>query len=241
VNEMKILLLVASGLLIASGCGDSASDSVTADGGSATDCPSTSPTDKTACALPPGTRCNYGCEAGGPSIATCTGAAWSVAQLEIACEAPDTGAVTVGDAATGCRADGDCPAMEYCSSNQPGGIVYCSTKVNDVACTVDDDCSDAGTTSICENYLCPSGTGRSCFPGCTDAQCGPTDQTGLVCAASGRCQAKSCQGAPDCPTNFDCNAGYCQRRTCTSDATCQGYCVTGKCGSALGTCERPRG
>jgi hypothetical protein len=132
--------------------------------------------------------------------------------------------------------------MKYCASNQPGGITYCSTKVNEIRCNVDNDCAEAGPESlICENYICPSGMGRSCFAGCTDAQCGPTDQTGLVCAANHRCQAKSCQQPTDCPTNFDCNTGFCQRRACTSDAVCQGYCVNKKCASALGTCELPRG
>jgi hypothetical protein len=105
-----------------------------------------------------------------------------VAQLEIPCQAPDTGVTTPGDASAGCRSDKDCPSMQYCATNQGGGITYCSTKINEVKCSVDDDCVDAGAGTICENYLCPSGMGRSCFPGCTDAQCGPTDQTGLVCA-----------------------------------------------------------
>jgi hypothetical protein len=179
---------------------------------------------------------------------------WSVAQLEIACQPPigaggsagtggaGGGAGAANDAGTGCRADTDCPAMKYCASNQPGGITYCSTKVNEIRCNVDNDCAEAGPESlICENYICPSGMGRSCFAGCTDAQCGPTDQTGLVCAANHRCQAKSCQQPTDCPTNFDCNAGFCQRRACTSDAMCQGYCVNKKCANALGTCELPRG
>ena len=220
------------------GCGTSSTTSAAPDGGTRgpnpAGCPATAPADTAACDLLGATTCHYGCAEGGPADATCTSGRWSVSALTIACDS--------ADAASGCRSDGDCRApQEYCATSTPGGIAHCGGTTA-TTCEVDGDCADAGYPSfICESYLCPAGTGQACFPACTEAACGPTDETGLVCASDGRCRSKSCQAPSDCPTNFDCDAHQCRRRTCTTDAACQGYCVNGSCASALGTCELPQG
>ncbi len=233
--------LVLGALLLAAapGCGSSSSSTAGdagGEGGNPADCPVGLPSAGSPCVLASSTNCNYGCGQGGPAEASCQNGAWRVFYSEMSCPAST-------EAGAGCRSDTECPSSEYCAATFPGGITYCATS-GTPKCSVDADCADAGPGGagyICENYLCPSGTGRGCFAPCSDATCGPTAKTGLVCGASGRCEAKTCQGGGDCPTNFDCTAGRCQRRACTSDATCQGFCVDKLCTDALGTCEQPRG
>jgi len=235
---MRRNLFWALGLAIAlaAGCSNSSSNGVAQDAGpNPVGCPATAPAGKTSCALTQGARCNYSCSNGGPSVATCDGGAWSISLLAVACT--DQGR---GD---GCRKDQDCQGpSEYCATVEVGGIMYCGTP-SDMLCSSDSECADAGSGGfVCEETTCPSGAfaGKACFPGCTDASCGPSEETGLVCGTRHRCEPKACAKPSDCPQNFDCTAQACRRRTCSADSECTGYCVNGQCRDALGKCEQPR-
>lgn len=105
------------------------------------------------------------------------------------------------------------------------------------SCTTDAACDPAGTARICELILCSCIDQRECVPGCAGAApCGD----GLVCdVPTSRCVPLTCGAAAPCPDNFDCAAGSCTRRACTSDAQCDGFCVDGACFDALGTCMPP--
>jgi hypothetical protein len=120
-----------------------------------------------------------------------------------------------------------------------------------MTCDSDDECVRLNRPGyIClHGRLCsPSveATGRleemtSCEPGCTLGPC----LTGETCQPDARCRPTDCQGDSDCPPNFGCRpagdggARVCQRRTCTGDAQCQGFCVKGQCFPTAGKCWPP--
>lgn len=113
-----------------------------------------------------------------------------------------------------CAQDSDCPAERpYCQGSY--GVSSC------VACR---------TTADCQSGVCSNGA-------CTPA-CGPSQPCGsaLQCSAELRCEALSCQSDAACPANFACTGGHCARRACTSDAVCEGNCLSGACYDSLGTC-----
>lgn len=60
-----------------------------------------------------------------------------------------------------------------------------------------------------------------------------------ACAASQRCEARTCASDAECTMpNAACNSGHCQRRPCSADTECSagGRCVNGRCYEALGQC-----
>jgi hypothetical protein len=133
-----------------------------------------------------------------------------------------------------CRGDADCAAAEeYCAVAGPeycGGAGCLLT-----TCTTDADCQAEGL-SVCELVACCGGT--ACVPGC-DAQT-PCPE-GQSCTADNHCVAQSC-ASEACPGNFNCGTGseqICIRRTCSSDADCDGYCVLGNCHATPGACDLP--
>lgn len=151
-----------------------------------------------------------------------------------------TGGAAGGGAGSACRSDADCngPGSFYCAP--PGASVGCGICPSPgifPSCSSDADCNPDGGTEICEapcGGVCPN---KTCAPGCVnDTPCAE----GTHCGATHRCEALSCSSSAGCPLNFDCSDSHCQRRACQSDATCQGYCVTGYCYGQMGECTQPR-
>ena len=105
---------------------------------------------------------------------------------------------------TACAVDAQCPnERPHCQLNY--GLAKC------VACI---------TTAECVTGVCAEG---SCTPGCgADKPCGAT----LECGPELRCGPLSCSDDSVCPVNMACNAGHCARKACSSDAMCQGACVS---------------
>jgi hypothetical protein len=135
-----------------------------------------------------------------------------------------------------CRGNADCD-YRHPSCVSPAAGPACSICLDPtVPCTTDGECQGDGGELICEVVACPCSPGaRGCIPGCADAsECHP----GQACAAY-HCVSISCQSDADCPTDFECNNGTCERKTCTTDAICSGYCVNGWCYSTPGTCQSP--
>ncbi|MDF1564031.1 MAG: hypothetical protein P1V51_13365 [Deltaproteobacteria bacterium] len=156
--------------------------------------------------------------------------------------------------------DYDCPQPECCGAtadcsnagapcSPPGSVPSCG--ICDDApgdCTSDAEC---GYFEICEPVRCSCSGARACVPGCRDPGdgCSPTDPcSGLVLCPTGwscdarehpHCVATSCAAAPDCPPDFDCSAGACERRHCQLDLDCEGVCVEGRCYASYGRCELP--
>jgi hypothetical protein len=133
-----------------------------------------------------------------------------------------------------CRENADCNDI-HDTCVPPGGLGPCGICLwVPSPCTSDLDCQGDGAFSICEfavGCVCPIGT-KTCSPGCSaSSDCGP----GEACVGR-HCVQASCQNDADCPTDFSCTSGRCSRKACTTDADCSGYCVTGACDSAPGTC-----
>ncbi len=155
-----------------------------------------------------------------------------------------TSTVSGGGAAGGGSAAGQCRTMSDCTGTMsseecvpPGGFPGCGICFNPMpACTADADCASQGPDSICALPLCSCMGLMACVAGCTSsAACA----VGETCASSHHCEPTACASDGDCPTNFGCTSSQCQRKTCTSDAACAGYCVEGSCYDALGTCTLP--
>ncbi|MEO8901272.1 MAG: hypothetical protein ABI488_06185 [Polyangiaceae bacterium] len=165
--------------------------------------------------------------------------------------APVVASVCSDGNCTACAQNSDCPtSAPVCESSQtafnPANPVQPMSYRACTVCAADTDCpndrphcqgSDAGTacvacrtTSDCADGVC---SGGACVPGCGPAQaCGQA----MECTPQHRCEALSCQVDADCLKNQACTAGHCARRTCASDAACDGNCVNGSCFEALGTC-----
>lgn len=144
-----------------------------------------------------------------------------------------------GLAAGQCRDDADCPgASEYCvPPGTAAGCGICFTP--ETPCTSDDECTSAGAHYVCEVPPCScDGTTKECRPGCqSEADC-PAPQ---ICGTDHRCAGLPCDPTSPCPANFVCSnlTSTCERRACTSDVECQGFCVLAQCYDELGTCELP--
>jgi hypothetical protein len=134
-----------------------------------------------------------------------------------------------------CRWDRDC--QRYGTCVPPGGDTPCGICLEITPCSSDSECQADGGTTVCgpsRSCTCPLGS-KACIPTCTDsAAC----KEGEICS-SGHCIETPCQRDTDCPVDFQCTAGSCGRNGCATDADCNGYCVTGECYSAPGTCYGP--
>lgn len=144
--------------------------------------------------------------------------------------------VCPGGDPTCCRADADCP--DFCLS--PADPPLCGN-CQDVPdeCDADTDCqaTAAGAPLICEPIRCACAPADRCVPGCTDdTTCGDAETCDL---ATGRCRPLACSPSAPCPPDFDCTATGCTRRPCTTDLTCDSFCVEGACRPDLGICALP--
>jgi hypothetical protein len=62
----------------------------------------------------------------------------------------------------------------------------------------------------------------------------------MRCGLDGHCQPEPCSAAGTCPgAEFDCIAGSCVRRACSSDGECgsERVCVQHACYDTLGYCQ----
>jgi hypothetical protein len=134
-----------------------------------------------------------------------------------------------------CRADADCPEQDFDECVPPGASPGCGVcDPSPSTCLGDIDCATMGSAWICETVGCVCMGQTRCVQGCaSDPDC----PVGETCGATHRCAPASCSTTSDCPANFTCSASSCQRIPCTTDATCQGYCVKGNCYATPGTCE----
>ncbi len=167
-------------------------------------------------------------------------------------DAAESDSRVAGEAATAgvltCHATSDCRAGQVCA--WPGvslgcpGSRACDLRGADGAaldpkgipgCLGDTECAEAGAGSICvAPDPCSCYVNPICVVGCANsAQC----DAGEICSAH-RCVATPCQTAGDCPNNFVCS-GSCARKTCTTDANCNGYCLGGACYDQIGHCTYP--
>lgn len=141
--------------------------------------------------------------------------------------------VTCGAAATCCGLIDNCEDDTTCAA--PGAPPPCGPCIADPGdCTQDSTCA-AG--DICEPIHCQCSGESACVPGCTAGSC--PDGESCDMAQHPRCVASTCSGASPCPADFDCEDGSCQRRVCTTDVTCDGFCVLGLCYSGRGECRPP--
>jgi hypothetical protein len=135
---------------------------------------------------------------------------------------------------TCCESQGDC-AGGFCTP--PETTPSCGGACNQMQgnCVVDKDCGSGGGVMVCDPIPCSCFGGSLCVPACTDGSC----DDGFACDPQmHRCAPKSCLHASECGTDFICNM-TCQRRPCSSDAQCDGYCVTGTCFAKAGECQLP--
>ena len=134
-----------------------------------------------------------------------------------------------------CQSQAECnaPGGVYAAPGTPNACGMCDPFPGD--CAADGDCA-AG--SICEPVPCSCNGALRCVPGCAQpTDCGP----GATCAAGDhpRCEPVACDAQNPCPPDFDCLAGACARRLCTSDLECDHYCVMGGCYPGYGECRMP--
>lgn len=221
-------------------------------------CPATIPEQGSPCSVggcgDAAPSCNYGCDQGGPAVATCNGSTWEVARSNIAC-AVDGGPDADGGGAS-CRQQADCGPGDYCRA--PGGAYLTGVALGQ-PCSSDDACAPGTGGPSCSGGACvcqstqfsprpqPGGQGSGyCMAPCaTDADCAGSplgalygDGTGFVCGAGGHCVPKACAAPSDCPSDFDCTANQCVRRSCAADADCpaSSACVDGACYAGPGAC-----
>lgn len=122
---------------------------------------------------------------------------------------------------------------------------------------------DAGAQETCTvESPCPADSGSCYAP--TDINCGPprcvemalacTEDSdcglGQVCGDvalevshftgyPGQCTARACAENDDCPTDFECMGGLCERASCESNSDCDGVCVNHACHEEPGYCTNP--
>jgi hypothetical protein len=132
----------------------------------------------------------------------------------------------------GCRGQADCSNGGQCVA--PGGST-CGEACQ-VSCSSDSACT---TGYVCDAAPCACSGGKACIPSCLTGGCA----TGESCGSDGHCTPTTCSSSTSCPAFFDCvvlhgGALVCERRACTTDATCDGgYCVDGGCYATLGSCQ----
>lgn len=136
-----------------------------------------------------------------------------------------------------CSKQSDCSSSESCDSEvQPvNRCGNCDSAPGD--CVNDSDCSPASTGRVCQPIQCACLNTKLCVPGCTkDSEC---DSSRTCNVSSHRCEPAACSATQPCVANFDCVLGHCARRTCTSDAVCDGFCVDNLCAASRGVCMPP--
>jgi len=137
----------------------------------------------------------------------------------------------------GCHNAAECAQIDFClepGGNRGSGATPTFTPTV-AECLSDSDCARFGETAICST--------QTCVAGCTaETMCA----VGQICAASHHCVPRPCVADGDCPQFFACDGassstpGGCNRRTCSTDATCPGgFCVNNRCYDQLGTCVPP--
>ena len=130
---------------------------------------------------------------------------------ELACE--DPGAMCIG------------PEEQLC------GICF----EVDNPCVNDGQC-DMGMVCAEEPHPCACTGERDCIAPCIAGDpCG----SGKQCDAGGHCVAQPCSQDADCPSNFSCTGGACERVTCKASSECDDYCVKGSCFAIPGNCGYP--
>lgn len=135
-----------------------------------------------------------------------------------------------------CRTTADCvePNAGFCRSpDAPQLCGICFEPPN--PCTTDTECAMQDPTTICNPPACSCGASE-CMPGCmSDTDCKDWEH----CSPGHRCVPDACATKADCPLNFKCEAGACARQDCTSDASCNGFCVNNQCYDMAGHCMLP--
>ena len=151
---------------------------------------------------------------------------WATAACGLAaCDTNDDDSLAAGQ----CRNRDDCSGDSRCVPQELVGV--CSgAACPDNQCNANIDCTTAGTGDVCISV----DNVRMCQPACNDSDnpC-PAHQQ---CDATGECKTKLCSDDSACPANYSCSPNQCLRRFCDTDAECQGYCVTGECRQAPGSC-----
>jgi hypothetical protein len=149
---------------------------------------------------------------------------------------PDAGAG--GDAgdepdAGGCRRNLDCASGTQC---MPPGEPQCGDGGATQECIDDDSCVSSSAGDLCEQSPCGV---KLCVPRCTTETDCTAHGAGLSCElTSGRCVAKPCAQASDCPTNYLCSVDQaCVVKPCLSDSDCEGFCVRSICSASPGVCR----
>ncbi len=108
-------------------------------------------------------------------------------------------------------------------------LAACGDALNNTVCETDSECAGVSNGAYC---YAPCGV---CTPACTM----PAECESFEDCVEGRCVG-SCVDDADCPANFGCVAEgtgkTCLRKSCDTDADCDGYCVLHQCQSALGAC-----
>ena len=162
-----------------------------------------------------------------------------------------------------CRTDDDCDTENWESCFYPGAPNCGACWGGDHPCSSDEECEpQLGPGYVCgplEPGPCICGDG-DCIPACTgdgdcatlaeecgtDGHCtlrtcsvdGDCGNPAVRCAPGGNCVVFECDTDGECDGNFECTDTYqCHRKTCTSDAECEGYCVKSSCFDTPGTCQ----
>ena len=197
------------------------------------------------------------CGGGGSGGNACAGLDLATCRTTTGCAADFCYACSCQPTFMGCRGENDtpygCPALgcaqpECCGAAadctspltcvEPGGSAGCGACDSTVGdCLRDREC-DVQAGDVCDPIPCSCSDQMHCVPGCMgDLDCG----TAEVCDTDlHRCRGVACTTAADCPADFSCGAlGTCERRTCTADADCDGFCVNGLCYDAQGVCTPP--
>jgi hypothetical protein len=91
------------------------------------------------------------------------------------------------------------------------------------------------TAQSCGNDRCLPPEPRTVTGFCsTDEDC----SEGEFCdPATSQCDEIVCATSVDCPPDFDCPAGACQRHACEVSEECSAFCVEGQCYQRAGECQ----
>lgn len=164
--------------------------------------------------------------------------AWDAGQFAVRCRSGECFSFVEG-AAPPCHDANDCDAGQICLA--PGEPLPCGVcREPEPDCATDDDC---GPAQVCEwvTGACLCRPAMQCVTRCDLPLRGPLSpcKPGEACV-DGHCAASACVADTDCPWLFWCDptAQTCARRTCGTDADCEGgRCVKGACYDSLGTCS----